>query len=118
MNNTFSPEEPKPVDPTPEEPKPEQPEEPQPGNGGGHGGGSYGGGGSSKHSSSVKPAEPDASIQVLPKTDPESTEPDIPIMALPKTGDTAPISTYMTMLTIGLMAAAYVMMADRKKEEE
>ena len=91
------------------------------GGGGGHshgGGGHSHGGGSRSHSVKTNTAQPDIPMQVLPKVDTEPVEPEIPMQALPKTGDAAPISSYMAMLTIGLMAAAYVMMADRKKEKE
>ena len=84
----------------------------------GGGGGHSHGGGSRSHSVKTNTAQPDIPMQVLPKVDTEPVEPEIPMQALPKTGDAAPISSYMAMLTIGLMAAAYVMMADRKKEKE
>ena len=84
----------------------------------GGGGGHSHGGGSRSHSVKTNTAQPDIPMQVLPKVDTEPVEPEIPMQALPKTGDASPISSYMAMLTIGLMAAAYVMMADRKKEKE
>ena len=93
---------------------------PDPGNhGGGSHGGHGGGGGSSRRSSSTttssgpatQPAEPVTPVMPEP-------QPAVPAEGLPKTGDTGKTEIPMVLLTIGMMAAAYVLMTGRKKAEE
>ena len=88
--------------------------------GGGHGGhGGHGGGSSSgsKKSSTTttsgpaaEPTEPVAPVEPEP-------QPVVPEEGLPKTGED-PMNVPMAALTVGMMAAAYVLMTGRKKTEE
>ena len=81
---------------------------------GGHGGGSSSG---SKKSSTTttsgpaaEPTEPVAPVE-------SESQPVVPEEGLPKTGEDR-MNVPMAVLTVGMMAAAYVLMTGRKKTEE
>ena len=88
------------------------------GGGGSHGG--HGGGGSSsgskKTTTSVGPGTTTAEEPVLPEQPVEVPIENIPAQGLPKTGEDG-VNTSALMLTLGLLAAAYVWMSGRKNEK-
>ena len=91
------------------------------GSSGGHSSSSRGHGGSSSSGKGPgsQAAEAEISFPVLPNVDPApADEAGIPLQALPKTGDATPVDVYMLLMTIGMMAAAYVLMTGKKKTEE
>ena len=87
---------------------------PTPGGHGGHGGGSgFGSKKSSTTTASGPAAEP---TEPVTPVEPEP-QPVVPEEGLPKTGEDQ-MNVPMTALTVGMMAAAYVLMTGRKKTEE
>lgn len=103
--------------PTPD-PKPDPTPTPDNGgNSGGHGG--HGGGGSSSGGKkTTTSAEPGTTTEkpVLPEQPVEVPIENIPAQGLPKTGEDG-VNTSALMLTLGLLAAAYVWMSGRRDEE-
>lgn len=91
------------------------------GSSGGHSssGRGHGGSSSSGKGPGSQTAEAEIPFPVLPNVDPApADEAGIPLQALPKTGDATPVDVYMLFMTIGMMAAAYVLMTGKKKTEE
>ena len=91
------------------------------GSSGGHSssGRGHGGSSSSGKGPGSQTAEAEIPFPVLPTVDPApADEAGIPLQALPKTGDATPVDVYMLFMTIGMMAAAYVLMTGKKKTEE
>ena len=93
---------------------------PTPDNGGGSGGhGGHGGGGSgSGGKKTTTSAGPGTTTEepVLPEQPVEVPIENIPAQGLPKTGEDG-VNTSALMLTLGLLAAAYVWMSGRKNEK-
>ena len=87
-------------------------------NGGGSSGGHGGGGGSSRRGSSTTTSSGPAAEPTEPVT-PVEPEPQPVVLTegLPKTGEDR-MDVPMILLTVGMMAAAYVLMTGRKKTEE
>ena len=91
------------------------------GSSGGHSssGRGHGGSSSSGKGPGSQTAEAEIPLPVLPNADlAPADEAGIPLQALPKTGDTTPVDVYMLFMTIGMMAAAYVLTTGKKKTEE
>ena len=91
------------------------------GSSGGHSssGRGHGGSSSSGKGPGSQTAEAEIPFPVLPNVDPApADEAGIPLQALPKTGDATPVDVYMLFMTIGMMAAAHVLMTGKKKTEE
>ena len=85
--------------------------------GGGHGGHGGGSGSGSKKSSTTTASGPAAEpTEPVTPVEPEP-QPVVPEEGLPKTGEDQ-MNVPMTALTVGMMAAAYVLMTGRKKTEE
>ena len=91
------------------------------GSSGGHSssGRGHGGSSSSGKGPGSQTAEAEIPLPVLPNADlAPADEAGIPLQALPKTGDATPVDVYMLFMTIGMMAAAYVLTTGKKKTEE
>ena len=102
------------------EPGPDPTPTPNPDN---NGGGSHGGHGGGSSSGSKKSSTTTASGPAAQPTEPVTPvvpepQPIVSAEGLPKTGDTDRMDVPMALLAIGMMAAAYVLMTDRKKTEE
>ena len=85
----------------------------------GHTGGGHGGGGSSSGGKKTTSAGPGTVTEepVLPEQPAEVPIENIPAQGLPKTGEDG-VNTSALMLTLGLIASAYVWMSGRREEEE
>lgn len=96
-------------------PKPD----PTPDHGGGGSHGGHGGGGSSSGGKKTTSAGPGTVTEepVLPEQPAEVPIENIPAQGLPKTGEDG-VNTSALMLTLGLIASAYVWMSGRREEEE
>ena len=96
-------------------PKPD----PTPDHGGGGSHGGHGGGGSSSDGKKTTSAGPGTVTEepVLPEQPAEVPIENIPAQGLPKTGEDG-VNTSALMLTLGLIASAYVWMSGRREEEE
>lgn len=96
-------------------PKPD----PTPDHGGGGSHGGHGGGGSSSGGKKTTSAGPGTVTEepVLPEQPAEVLIENIPAQGLPKTGEDG-VNTSALMLTLGLIASAYVWMSGRREEEE
>lgn len=96
-------------------PKPD----PTPDHGGGGSHGGHGGGGSSSGGKKTTSAGPGTVTEepVLPEQPAEVPIENIPAQGLPKTGEDG-VNTSALMLTLGLIASAYVWMSGRRAEEE
>ena len=98
-------------------PAPKPAPTPDHGGGGSHGG--HGGGGSSSGGKKTTSAGPGTVTEepVLPEQPAEVPIENIPAQGLPKTGEDG-VNTSALMLTLGLIASAYVWMSGRREEEE